>query len=139
MRAIMPRIMFSFRSGFMFGIMSLIIVAMPSGPIFFIIIPISTSDSGDYRAMWAESEIMQTALNAMMADRKLAAVDGHTTGPAVKGWTGLPTGTGVAALDLYRKRTATVVLLLRGARGEVYPRSDDRDVAKKPGQCPQEP
>ena len=71
----------------------------------------------------------------MMADRNLTTVDGHTSGPAVNEWTGFPTGTGVVALDLYMKKSTSMFYYCWDARGEVYPRSDDPDVAKKPREC----
>ena len=95
-------------------------------------------DSGEVH-LAAELELMQTAMNAMMADNSLTTVVEHTSGAAVNAWTALPAAAGGAPLAVYLKRTLTRHYYCWDARGNVYPRSDDPDVAKKPGECPQKP
>ena len=91
-------------------------------------------------ALAAEWEFIQTALVIMMVDRSINAVDEHTTGPAVNDWSLFPTGTGVVPLgNTYLRLTVSTYYYCWDARGEVYPRSDDPDVAEMPGECPQEP
>ena len=83
---------------------------------------------------------MQSAIEIMMAVRSLTTVDEHTTGPAVNDWTLFPTGTGIVPLgNTYLRLTVSTYYYCWDARGEVYPRSDDPDVAKKPGECPRKP
>ena len=79
----------------------------------------------------AETEVTQSAMNAMMLDRNLTTVDEHTSGPAVNIWPG--------TLDIYMKRTKTKYYYCWDARGNVYPRSEDPDVAENPGECPRKP
>ena len=86
-----------------------------------------------------ETYLVQDAMFAMMADKGLTALDGHTSGQAVNEWTGFPTGTGAAALDTYIKKNTTVYYYCWDNNGNVYPRSDDLDDAEKPGECPQQP
>ena len=89
------------------------------------------SDWAAESAIRAETEIMQSAMNAMMLDRNLTAVDGHTSGPAVNVWTG--------TLDIYLKQANTKYYYCWDAHGNVYPRSEDPDDAENPGDCPQGP
>ena len=87
----------------------------------------------------AESALVQSAMNAMMADNGLTAIDGHTIGQAVNEWTGFPTGPGAASLDIYMKKPTTNFYYCWDRNGNLYPRSADPDDAEKPGECPQEP
>ena len=88
--------------------------------------------------MAGELARMQAAMATMMVDRNLTAVDEHATGPAVNDWTRFPTGTGVVPLgNIYVNMTISKFYYCWDARGETYPRSDDPDVAKKPGECPE--
>ncbi len=99
-------------------------------------------EQGDFKngALAAERDTMQTAMDSMMVYRNLTTVDAHTTGPAVNDWTAFPTGTGVVPLvNVYVDLTTSTYYYCWDARGEVYPRSDDPDVAKEAGACPQEP
>ena len=90
-----------------------------------------------YGGLAAERDTMQSAMDMMMADRKLTTVDEHTTGPAVNDWTALPAGTGVVPLgNVYVDLATSIYYYCWDARGEVYPRSDDPEVAKTPGECP---
>lgn len=89
----------------------------------------------------AESDMMQTAMYTMMTDNKtytVAAYD-HTTGSlAVNTWTALPEGQGAVPLaPLYLRDDTTEFYFCWDASGLVFPRSDDPDVAKEPGECPQ--
>lgn len=91
-------------------------------------------------ALAAEWDTMQTAMYAMMVDRNLAAVDEHTTGPAVNDWTRFPTGTGVIPLgSIYLRDATSILYYCWDGRGEVYPRSDDPVEAKMPEECPGKP
>ena len=94
-------------------------------------------DYGAEAGLAAEWDTMQTAMYAMMVDTNLTAVDEHTTGPAVNDWTRFPTGTGVVPLgNIYLRDATSINYYCWDARGEVYPRSNNPDVAKKPGECP---
>ena len=87
-----------------------------------------------------ELNIMQAAMDTMMVDRNLTTVDEHTTGPAVNDWTAFPTGDGVVTLgNIYMRMTVSTYYYCWDARGQVYPLSDDPEVAKEPGACSQEP
>ena len=97
--------------------------------------PEERRDLFTYGGLPAERETMQSAMVAMMVDRNLTTADEHTTGPEVDDWTGFPAGAGVVALDIYVKRATSIFYYCWDARGEVYPRSDNPDAAKKPGQC----
>ena len=88
--------------------------------------------------MVAELELVQTAMTAMMADKSLTTVDQHTSGAAVNAWPALPAAGG-APLAVYLKRPFTQYYYCWYARGNVYPRSYDPGVAKKPEECLQEP
>ena len=89
-----------------------------------------------FEGLPGELNRMQTAMVAMMVDRNLTTVDEHTTGPAVNDWTLFPTGTGVVPLgNVYADLATSTYYYCWDARGEVYPRSDDPDVAKMPGEC----
>ena len=88
----------------------------------------------------AELDTIQTAMDAMMTDNDLmtVAANDHTTGSlAVNTWTALPEGQGAVPLALYLRDNTTEFYFCWDASGFVYPRSDDPDVGKEPGECPQ--
>ena len=88
-------------------------------------------------ALAAERDALQTAMSAMMMYRNLTTVNEHTTGQAVNDWTAFPTGTGVVPLaNIYVDLATSLHYYCWDARGEMNPRSDDPDVAEKPGECP---
>ena len=96
------------------------------------------SDYAAAEAFAAERDSVQIGMDIMMAERNLTAVDEHATGPAVNDWTRFPTGTGVVPLgNIYVNMTISKFYYCWDARGVTYPRSEDRDVAKKPGECPE--
>lgn len=91
-----------------------------------------------FEGMVGELARMQTAMDSMMVDRNLNTVDAHTTGPAVNGWTGFPTGAGAVPLgNVYIDLAKSNFYYCWDADGEVYPRSSDPEIAKTPGECPE--
>ena len=91
-----------------------------------------------FEGLLGELDRIQAAMETMMVDRNLTTVDEHTTGPAVNDWTAFPTGTGVIPLgNVYVDLARSTYYYCWDAHGEVYPRSDDQDVAEKPGECPE--
>ena len=93
-----------------------------------------------FEGMVGELARMQTAMDSMMADRNLTTVDAHTTGPAVNDWTRFPTGAGAVPLgNIYVDLAKSRYYYCWDAGGEVYPRSNDPEDAKTPGECPKKP
>ena len=81
-----------------------------------ITVPLVTkfAGKGDEGALKAETETIQSAMNAMMADKGIVAVTANDKGTTSNGqntWTALPTGTGTGAgagtLDGYLKKNST--------------------------------
>ena len=88
-----------------------------------ITIPLVTrfTGSGKEGALAAEKETVQTAMNAMMADRNITTVDAKTTLAGVNTWTAQPTGGAkVAVLSGYLKKNTTTYFYCWEANGEVY-------------------
>ena len=74
-------------------------------------------------AMYAETELVQTAMNAMMADQNITTVSPNddTTGSlGVNTWTNLPIGPDAAALDGYLINTTTKYYFCWDSKGKVY-------------------
>lgn len=77
-----------------------------------ITVPLVTkfAGKGDEGALKAETETVQSAMNAMMADKGIVAVtanDKDTTSNGQNTWTALPAGTRAATLDGYLKKNGT--------------------------------
>ena len=80
-------------------------------------------DYGSRGALQAETETVQTAMNAMMADRNITAVsrnDDHIGSMGVNTWSGLPKGPQAAALDGYLKKATTHFYYCWDSQGNVY-------------------
>ena len=78
---------------------------------------------GDEGALKAETETVQSAMNAMMADKGIVAVtanDKDTTSNGQNTWTALPAGTGAATLDGYLKKNGTKFFYCWDTKGNVY-------------------
>lgn len=78
---------------------------------------------GDEGSLKAETETIQSAMNAMMADKGIVAVtanDKGTTSNGQKTWTALPAGTGTGTLDAYLKKNSTKFFYCWGSKGNVY-------------------
>ena len=99
-------------------------------------------DRGSKTAMFAETELMQSAMFAMMAEKKITTVtlnDLTNSSLGVNTWTAMPEGLVATPLAGYLKEAKTKFYYCWDSNGNVYPRSEDPDDAEKPGQCPQEP
>ena len=90
-----------------------------------ITVPLVTkfAGKGDEGALKAETETVQSAMNAMMADKGIVAVtanDKDTTSNGQNTWTALPAGTGAATLDGYLKKNGTKFFYCWDTKGNVY-------------------
>ena len=87
-----------------------------------ITIPLVTrfTGSGKEGALAAETETVQTAMNAMMADTNITVVDENTSGPGIASWTAFPQGGNSETLDGYLKKSTTTYFYCWEANGEVY-------------------
>ena len=97
------------------------------------------SGSGEAGSLDAELDYVQTAMIAMMFDRKLTTVDDHTTGPAVNTWNAFP-GPGAVPLNKYLREKTTQYYYCWDAKGKVWQRNDPgkyptRKTAKNAGKC----
>ena len=74
-----------------------------------ITIPLVTrfTGSGKEGALAAETETVQTAMNAMMADQNITTVTAHTSLAGIDTWTAQPLGTGAVFLSGYLKKNTT--------------------------------
>ena len=77
-----------------------------------ITVPLVTkfAGKGDEGSLKAETETIQSAMNAMMADKGIVVVtanDKGTTSDGQNTWTALPNGTGAGTLDGYLKKNST--------------------------------
>ena len=92
-------------------------------------------------APWPETPRIQSAMDAMMQHNLLLTVsanDSTTASLGVNTWSAQPTGPGATPLaPLYLRLDTTESYFCWDASGLVYPRSDDPEEAKKPGECPQ--
>jgi len=76
--------------------------------------------SGEAGAKNAEWESVQTAMNAMMADKAIIGVTASTGGSArTQGWSSLPTGVNSATLDGYLQSPSTVYYYCWDDTGQV--------------------
>ncbi len=88
-----------------------------------ITIPLVTkfTGSGKEGALAAETETIQTAMNAMMADTNITLVTAKTSGSGIKTWTAQPPVLGNSAfLSGYLKKSTTTYFYCWEANGEVY-------------------
>ena len=89
---------------------------------------------GDEGALKAETETIQSAMNAMMADKGIVAVTANDKGTTSNGqntWTALPAGTGAGTLDAYLKKNSTKFFYCWGSKGNVY--AQNKTTVCKPG------
>ncbi len=99
-----------------------------------ITVPLVTkfAGKGDEGALKAETETVQSAMNAMMADKGIVAVtanDKDTTSNGQNTWTALPAGTGAATLDGYLKKNGTKFFYCWDTKGNVYAQNKTDGVA----------
>ena len=90
-----------------------------------ITVPLVTkfAGKGDEGALKAETETVQSAMNAMMADKGIVAVTANDKGTTSNGqntWTALPAGTGSETLDNYLKKSKTKFFYCWDSKGNVY-------------------
>ena len=90
-----------------------------------ITVPLVTkfAGKGDEGALKAETETVQSAMNAMMADKGIVAVTANDKGTISNGqntWTALPAGTGAETLDNYLKKSKTKFFYCWDSKGNVY-------------------
>ena len=88
-----------------------------------ITIPLVTrfTGSGKEGALAAETETIQTAMNAMMADQNITVVTAKTSGSGIKSWTAQPPVLGNSAfLSGYLQKTTTTYYYCWEADGQVY-------------------
>ena len=97
--------------------------------------------SGKSGAMAAERETVQTAMNAMMAEKDITTVTAVINPSAASNtWSSLPAGTGAAALygasgAQYLKKSTTNYYYCWTASGEVYARDVNPETADDAGAC----
>jgi prepilin-type N-terminal cleavage/methylation domain-containing protein len=90
---------------------------------------------GDDAALESETEVVQSAVNAMMADKHITAVtanDNSNTKNGVNTWTSLPAGTDAAALTTYLKKSTTKYFYCWDASGNVYAQNSTDGVKAVP-------
>ncbi len=90
-----------------------------------ITVPLVTkfAGKGDEGALKAETETIQSAMNAMMADKGIVTVTANDKGTTSNGqntWTALPAGTGAETLDGYLKKNKTKFFYCWVTKGNVY-------------------
>ena len=88
-----------------------------------ITIPLVTkfTGSGKEGALAAETETIQTAMNAMMADTNITTVTAKTSGSGIKTWTAQPPVLGNSAfLSGYLQKNTTTYYYCWEADGQVY-------------------
>ncbi len=87
-----------------------------------ITIPLVTrfTGSGKEGALAAETETVQTAMNAMMADQNIITVDAKTTLAGIGDFTAQPTGTNSVFLSGYMQKNTTTYFYCWEADGQVY-------------------
>ncbi len=73
---------------------------------------------GEQGAKNAEWESVQTAMNAMMAEQAITAVDAASVNSS-NVWTALPSGTDAATLDDYLQEDNTIYFYCYGTDGQV--------------------
>ena len=102
-----------------------------------ITVPLVTkfAGKGDEGALKAETETVQSAMNAMMADKGITAVTANDKGTTSNGqntWTALPAGTGAATLDGYLKKNKTKFFYCWDSKGNVYAQNKTDGVVAVP-------
>jgi prepilin-type N-terminal cleavage/methylation domain-containing protein len=102
-----------------------------------ITVPLLTkfAGKGDEGALAAETETIQSAMNAMMADKGIVAVTANDKGTTSNGqntWTALPAGTGAATLDDYLKKSKTKFFYCWDDKDNVYAQNKTDGVAAVP-------
>ena len=90
-----------------------------------ITVPLVTkfAGKGDEGALSAETETVQSAMNAMMANKGIVAITANDKGTTSNGqntWTALPAGTGASTLDGYMKKSKTKFFYCWDSKGNVY-------------------
>ena len=83
----------------------------------------------------AETETLQTAMNAMMADKNITTVttnDDTKNSLGVNSWTGMPEGLGAAALHGLLGRTTTKYYFCWDSKGNVYAQNKKDGVKAEP-------
>ena len=81
--------------------------------------------SGEAGAMDAEEEAVQTAMNAMMAEKAITTVTASTAAAAkTNSWSALPVGTGSATLDGYLQSATTVYYYCWNGSGQIVSQSN---------------
>ena len=105
-----------------------------------ITVPLVTkfAGKGDEGALKAETETIQSAMNAMMADKGIVAVTANDKGTTSNGqntWTALPTGTGTGAgtLDGYLKKNSAKFFYCWDSKGNVCAQNKTDGVEAVPG------
>jgi len=92
-------------------------------------------DYGSTAALLAETETIQTAMYAMMADKNITAVSANndkTGSLGVNTWTGLPNGPDAAALDGYLRKDTTLFYYCWDSKGHVYAQNKKDGVKAEP-------
>ena len=70
--------------------------------------------------MDAEEESVQTAMNAMMAEKSITAVTASTSGqPSINSWSALPTDIGTSPLSGYLQSSTTVYYYCWNGSGQI--------------------
>jgi len=83
----------------------------------------------------AETETLQTAMNAMMEDKNFTTVspnDDTNNSLGVNTWTDFPEGPGAASLDSLLRRTTTKFYYFWDSNGNVYAQNKTDSVKAKP-------
>ena len=114
-------------------------VALALQAIYYAIYPCSlTWSCPDYMSegsLAAETETVQVAMNAMLADQNITTVtpNNDTTGSlGVNTWTALPTGPDAASLDGYLKKATTKFYFCWDNKGKVYAQNKEDGVKANP-------
>jgi len=90
---------------------------------------------GSEGALAAETETVQTAMYAMMADKNITAVTANndkTGSLGVNTWIDLPVGPGAASFDGYLRKNTTIFYYCWDSTGEVYAQNKKDGVKAKP-------
>ena len=107
------------------GGFTLIELLVVIGALAAITVPLVTkfAGKGDEGALKAETETVQSAMSAMIADKGIVAVTANDKGTTTNGqntWTALPAGTGADTLDNYLKKNKTKFFYCWDTKGNVY-------------------
>ena len=88
-----------------------------------------------YGPLYSETELVQVAMSAMMADKKIRTVtpNDDTTGSlGVNTWTALPEGPDAASLYAYIRKTTTKHYFCWDSQGNVYAQNKNDGVKAEP-------